>query len=112
MTSLDEYIIKYCHGGTLVKEKDVKYENVVVCKFSVDPNKLFHWDILGDVKELGYDISKDVKLFYVDGKGVLKIICDDETIVGLIKQLMVARKIDVYVEIQMLIIIIDGSMYE
>ena len=78
IASLDKYIIKYY--------------------FSVDLDKLCRWDLLGDVKELGYDISKNVKLFYVDDEDVLKIICDDETIVGLTKQLMIAKKVKVYVE--------------
>lgn len=54
MVTLDEYFINYHHGGTLLKE-DVKYENGAISEFLVDPDKLCHWDLSGDVKELGYE---------------------------------------------------------
>ena len=54
--------------------------------------------MLGDVKELRYDINKEMKLVYMDDKGVLKVTYDDEAIVDLIKQLTIARRVDVYLE--------------
>lgn len=77
-----EYIISYHHGGTLPRDGDNDYINVVVSDFVVDPDKLWHWDLIGNVKELGYDIKKNVGLFYKDCEGKIKSICDDATIVG------------------------------
>lgn len=67
-----EYTVNHYHGwdrvgGELAREGQVKYVNGRVSKLSVDPDKLAYWDLLGDVKELGYDIKKDVSLSYKDG---------------------------------------------
>lgn len=83
MANFDEYIIRYYNGGTLIKEAEVSYINGSMVEFAVDPDKICHWDLLGDIKELGYDIEKSIKLFFVDGEGILEYMCDDEGIVCL-----------------------------
>lgn len=67
-------------------------------QFSVDPNKLSYWDLLGDVKELGYDIKKDVSLSCTDSVGVLGSICTNQDIVGLNKKISVKYTLDIYIE--------------
>ena len=39
------YIVKYHHGGTLLREGDVEYVNASVLKFLVDLDKLCYWDL-------------------------------------------------------------------
>ena len=63
MATLDEYVIRYHHRGTLIKG-EVHYINGYVAEFAVEPDKICHWDILGDIKELRYDIEKFVNLFF------------------------------------------------
>lgn len=72
----DLYILKYHHGGELAKGR-TKYITGSVTEFTVDPDKLCYWDVLGDVKELGFDIKKPIELTYVDDLGSLKIVCND-----------------------------------
>lgn len=98
MATWDEFIIKYHLGGSLMRQGEVEYFNGAMSKFYVDPDKLCQWNLLGDVKELEYDIKNDVTLSYVDEEGTLTNIFDDQDIVGLINQLMTARIVDVYVE--------------
>ena len=50
------------------------------------------------MKELGYDIKNDVRLSYEDGEGVLRIISDNQSIVGFTEQLVAHNTVDVYVE--------------
>lgn len=71
MAYFDEYIIKYHHGGTLLREGKVTYVDGIVNEFVVDPDKICYWDLLGDMKELGYDVKKNVKMSYIDGEGAL-----------------------------------------
>ena len=97
MATSDEYVIRYHHGGTPIKG-EVSYINGSVAEFAVDPDKICHWDILGDIKELGYDIEKSVNLFFIDGEGILKHISDDEGIVCLANQLRKQWVVNVYVE--------------
>lgn len=98
MSSWDAYIIKYHHGGTLLKEGHVIYVNGAVNEFVVDPDKLCYWDLLGDVKKIGYDIEKEVNLSFIDGEGTINSICDDQSLVGLAKHLSKQRIVDIYVE--------------
>ncbi|XP_039113802.1 uncharacterized protein LOC120249378 [Dioscorea cayenensis subsp. rotundata] len=99
MTSWDEFIIKYHHGGKLNREIDFEYLNGSVTEFHVDPDKLCYWDVLGDVKEIGCDINNVVELSYIDDDRTLKYIHNDQGIVGLVDQLRKHRAVDVYVEI-------------
>ena len=50
--------------------------------FAVDPDRLCYWDVLGDAKDLGYDIKRTVELSYVDERGTLKIFYNNEGIVN------------------------------
>lgn len=50
-----------------MREGQVTYVNERVSELSVDLEKFAYWDLVGDVKELGYDIKKDVSLSYKDG---------------------------------------------
>lgn len=63
MDTYNEYILKYHNGGSLLREGEVKYVNGNVSKFVVGPNKFCYWDLLGDLKELGYSIKKTVNFF-------------------------------------------------
>lgn len=99
MNSWDEYILRYHPGGELAKKEQFKYQNGYVIKFCVDPRKSCYWDVLGDVKELDYDIMKAVELSFVDDGGTLKVINDDQGIIGLVEQLRKHKILNVYVEI-------------
>ena len=68
-------------------------------KFAVDLDKIFHWDLLGNVKDLGYDIKKDASLWYRDDEGALESICDDQAMLGLSEQLRAHWTVDIFVEI-------------
>ena len=57
------YIVKYRHGGTLLRLRDAKYVNGSMLEFLVDIDKSCYWDLLGDMKELGYDITKSIGFF-------------------------------------------------
>ena len=95
---MEEHIVKYHHGGSLVKGGKVKYMDGSIAEFAVDPDKLCYWDLLGDLQELGYEVEKSLNLFFVDALGSLKIIKDDEGILALVDQLMRQRMVDIYVE--------------
>ena len=95
---MEEHIVKYHHGGSLVKGGEVKYMDGSIAEFAVDPDKLCYWDLLGDLQELGYEVEKSLNLFFVDALGSLKIIKDDEGILALVDQLMRQRMVDIYVE--------------
>lgn len=56
-------------------------------KFVEDPDKICYWDLLEDVKNMQYDTKKDVSLWYMDDEGALKIICDDQAMLGLSERL-------------------------
>lgn len=98
MVNRFQYTIKYQHGDELVREEETRFINGRVNEFAVDIDKLWHWYLLGDVKELGYDIKKDVRLTYKDGEGVFRSISDKQTIVGLTEQLMSYKTVGIYVE--------------
>lgn len=63
-----------------MREEEVRYVNRVVTEFVVDLDKLCDWDLLGDVKKLGYDIKKDARLSYKDDNEILRSIYNDQTI--------------------------------
>ena len=98
MAPFDAYIIKYNYGETLLKEGKVTYVNRAVNEFAVDPDKLCYWDLLGNVKEIGYDIEKDVTLSYIYGEGTIKSVYDDQSMVGLANHLSTQGVVDIYVE--------------
>lgn len=99
MTSWFEFIIKYNHGGQLAREGHFEYLNGSMTEFSVDLDKLYYWDMLGDVKKLGYDVQNVVELSYMDDDRTLKKICNDEGIVDLVDHLRIYKTVDVYVEV-------------
>lgn len=53
MAYFDEYIIKYHHGGTLLREGKVTYVDGIVNEFVVDPDKICYWDLLGGYERVG-----------------------------------------------------------
>lgn len=57
-----EYTIKYHYGGALMIEGDVTYVNGDVVQYVIGIEKLCHRDLLDDVKEIGPDIKKDIRL--------------------------------------------------
>ena len=98
MATLDKYIVRYHHGGTLLRKGEVSYINGTMVEFAVDPDEICYQDLLGDIKNLGYDIEKSVNLFFIDGEGILKQIYDDEGIVSLVDQLLKQWAVNIYVE--------------
>lgn len=98
MAAEKEYTIKYHHGGTLLKEGEIKYVNGLIDEVTVDLEKTCYWDLLGDLKEVGHDITNSVNLFFIDASGALKVISDDEGIMGLVDHLMRHWTADIYVE--------------
>ena len=66
---MEEHIVKYYLREWLVKGGEVKYMDGSIAEFAVDPNKLYYWDLLGDLQELGYEIEKSLNLFFVDDGG-------------------------------------------
>ena len=44
---MEQYIIKYHHGGIQLRDEEVKYINWLEVEFTVDPDKLCYWDLLG-----------------------------------------------------------------
>ena len=56
MAAWDDYRINYHYGGTLVREWEIRYDNGAMVEFIVDPDKSYYWDLIGDLKELGYAI--------------------------------------------------------
>lgn len=79
-------------------KEDAKYVNGSVVEFAVDPDKLCYWDMLGDLKELGYDIQRCFNLFFVDDGRTLKSITNDEGIVSLCDKLRRHGTVDIFVE--------------
>ena len=69
MAPCDECTVKYHHGGSMVREGGVKYDGGKVDEFAVDPDKICHYDLLGDFKKFSYDIKKAVDLFSMDYGG-------------------------------------------
>ena len=82
----------------LLKEPCVKYENGRIDEFIVNPDKVCYWDLLGDVKELVYNIEKSISPFYVEDGGTLKLVFDDDSTNGLSEQVGKNMIVDVYVE--------------
>lgn len=60
MASSDECIIKYHHEGKM------KYVDGLVVEFTIDPDNICYWDLLGNLKELGYNLKKSLTLFFMD----------------------------------------------
>ena len=99
MASCKEYTIKYHHGGSLVREGEIRYANGKINEFAVDPDKLCYWDLLGDLNDLGCDIENNMELLYMDDRRALKTICDDEWTAGLCDQLIRSWTVDIFVEL-------------
>ncbi|KAM0947815.1 hypothetical protein DsansV1_C07g0071541 [Dioscorea sansibarensis] len=98
MAACYEYTIKYHHGKAVVTEGDVTYANGAVIEYVVDLDKLCHWDLLDDVKEIRSDIKKDIRLSYKDDEGTLISISGDRAIPGLTEQSRAHNIVDIYVE--------------
>lgn len=45
MATWKEYFVRYHHGRTLVKERDVSYINGYVVEFVIDPVRICYWII-------------------------------------------------------------------
>lgn len=99
MDASNEYIIKYHHGGTFVMEREIKYVDGSIIEFSVDPDKICYWDLLEDMKEIGYNVKNSINLFFIEEGGTLKLISDDKDIISLADYLRKYRTTDVYAEI-------------
>ncbi|KAK8594042.1 hypothetical protein V6N12_046113 [Hibiscus sabdariffa] len=49
------FVLKYFHGGKFVSSPRFDYVDYKTEKFQVDFDRLCYWDIVGNMKELGYD---------------------------------------------------------
>lgn len=47
MSASKEYIVRYHHGGKLIREGGLKYENGKMDDFGVDSDKICLWDFRG-----------------------------------------------------------------
>lgn len=95
---MDECIIKYHHGGTLLRAGEVKYVNGSEVDFAVDPDKLCYWDMLGDMQDLGYNIPEKISFCFVDDGKVVNNICNDQDTIALCDHIRRHCVVDVYVE--------------
>ena len=62
-----------------------------------------------DLKELGYDIKKTLELIYMDDRGILNSIPDDNGVVGLAEHLRKQLIVNIYVES---LVLIMGEYYQ
>ncbi|KAH7677053.1 hypothetical protein IHE45_07G056500 [Dioscorea alata] len=95
---MEQYIIRYHHGGTLLREEGISYINGSEVEVTVDLDKLCYWDLLGDLKEMGYGLEKLLSLFFVDYERSLRNISDDDSTIALAEMLRRQHIVDVYVE--------------
>ncbi|WRX26531.1 hypothetical protein QQP08_019856 [Theobroma cacao] len=94
--------LRYHHGGKLVRTPRVRYVNGSVAEYDEDPNQICYWTILSTIKDLGYDLAKVVKDYYIeDGKSLntsLKLLGDYSNDAKLVDQLTKKMTLDIYVE--------------
>ncbi|KAK6284587.1 hypothetical protein POUND7_003539, partial [Theobroma cacao] len=94
--------LRYHHGGKLVRTPRVRYVNGSVAEYDEDPNQIYYWTILSTIKDLGYDLAKTVKDYYIeDGKSLntsLKLLGDYSNDAKLVDQLTKKMTLDIYVE--------------
>ncbi|KAK8489561.1 hypothetical protein V6N11_037046 [Hibiscus sabdariffa] len=95
------YVLRYFHGGIFKTSPKFEYENGMMERFQVDPVKLCLWDILDNVKLLGYGHHPFVYYrvptneFNCDG---LVLIHNDDTIRQVINLLIKKGSVDIYVD--------------
>lgn len=95
MAIFDEYNMKHHHGETLGREWLIRFVDGPVVEFSVDPYKIYWWDLLEDMKELGYSVKNDVNRFFYGRRGNIKLISNDKDIISLANYLRKYRTTDV-----------------
>ncbi|KAL4317957.1 hypothetical protein GQ457_18G005760 [Hibiscus cannabinus] len=95
------YVLRYFHGGICKTNPKFEYENGMMERFQVDPDKLCLWDILDNVKLLGYGHHPFVHYrvpteeFNCDG---LVLIHNDDTVRQVINLLIKKGSVDIYVD--------------
>ncbi|KAK8976045.1 hypothetical protein V6N11_025544 [Hibiscus sabdariffa] len=95
------YVLRYFHGGIFKTSLKFEYENGMMERFQVDPDKLCLWDILDNVKLLGYGHHPFVyyrvptEEFNCDG---LVLIHNDDTVRTVINLLIKKGSVDIYVD--------------
>ncbi|KAL4324646.1 hypothetical protein GQ457_11G025520 [Hibiscus cannabinus] len=95
------YVLRYFHGGIFKTSPKFEYENGMMERFQVDPDKLCLWDILDNVKLLGYGHHPFVyyrvptEEFNCDG---LVLIHNDDTVRQVINLLIKKGSVDIYVD--------------
>ncbi|KAK9038834.1 hypothetical protein V6N11_023682 [Hibiscus sabdariffa] len=83
------FVLKYFHSGKFVSSPKFDYVNYKTEKFQVDPDRLCYWDIVGNMKELGYD--NDAWLYFrvpgvVFSTYALVLVVDDDAVRGIITE--------------------------
>ncbi|KAK8605627.1 hypothetical protein V6N13_102403 [Hibiscus sabdariffa] len=63
------FVLKYFHSEKFVSSPKFDYVNYKTEKFQVDPDRLCYWDIVGNMKELGYD--NDAWLYFRVPGGII-----------------------------------------
>ncbi|GMI82670.1 hypothetical protein HRI_001936300 [Hibiscus trionum] len=95
------YVLRYFYGGIFRTNPKFEYENGTVERFQVDPDRLCLWDILDNVKLLGYDHHPFVYYrvpgleFNCDG---LVLIHNDDTVQQVVNLLIERGSVDIYID--------------
>ncbi|KAK8521576.1 hypothetical protein V6N12_031470 [Hibiscus sabdariffa] len=94
------FVLKYFHSGKFVSSPKFDYVNYKSEKFQVDPDKLCYWDIVGNMKELGYD--NDAWLYFrvpgdVFSTYALVLVVDDDAVRQIVGFLNTRGIIELYV---------------
>ena len=71
-------------------------------EFDENVDRLCYWSLLGTVKFLRYDISKSIKLYYLEvGKTMtsgLKLIGNDKDVLGLVDEMRKSDIVNIYIK--------------
>ncbi|KAK8549131.1 hypothetical protein V6N12_062029 [Hibiscus sabdariffa] len=95
------YVLCYFHGGIFRTSPKFEYKNGTVERFQVDPDKLCLWDLIDNVKLLGYGHHPFIYYrvprveFNCDG---LVLIHNDDTVRQVISLLIENGSVDIYVD--------------
>ncbi|KAL4335686.1 hypothetical protein GQ457_07G007900 [Hibiscus cannabinus] len=94
------FVLKYFHSGKFVSSPKFDYVNYKSEKFQVDPDKLYYWDIVGNMKESGYE--NDAWLYFrvsgvVFSTYALVLVVDDDAVRQIVGFLNTRGIIELYV---------------
>ncbi|KAK9029955.1 hypothetical protein V6N11_031394 [Hibiscus sabdariffa] len=94
------FVLKYFHSGKFVSSPKFNYVNYKTEKFQVDLDRLCYWDIVGNMKELGYD--NDAWLYFrvlgfVFSTYALVLVVDDDAVRQIVGFLNTRGIVELYV---------------